>query len=147
MGALVSQRRPLPVLARKSRSTSKTPRTAFTGSTAVTRNLRARHSRPSAGTLTVMVVVGPCSSDRGTGQTLATSKTEHKMTPATSTTTRCKNSAVTTSSFVSLGGDGSTQALAGASCFANPLISSYAPSDAKKWVDPDATADNTANAK
>jgi len=51
------------------------------------------------------------------------------------------------SSFVSLGGDGSTQELAASSCFANPYISSYTPSDGKKWVDPDATADNTANAK
>merc|ERR1712166_1686063 len=51
------------------------------------------------------------------------------------------------SSFVSLGGDGTTQALAAASCFGNPLIKAFAPADNKKWVDPDATADNTANAK
>merc|ERR1712166_180756 len=49
-------------------------------------------------------------------------------------------------SFVSLGGDGSTQALAGSSCFDVPLPM-YKPKDMKKWVDPDANAENTANAK
>jgi len=49
-------------------------------------------------------------------------------------------------SFVSLGGDGSTKAKAAADCFAQPLVGAYNPSDQKKYIDPDANADNTNNA-
>ena len=49
-------------------------------------------------------------------------------------------------SFVSLGGDGSTKANAASDCFAQQLVSDYSPSDSKKYIDPDANADNTNNA-
>jgi len=46
--------------------------------------------------------------------------------------------------FVSLGGDGSSKAAAAASCEAHALITGNNAD--KQWIDPDANADNTANA-
>lgn len=47
--------------------------------------------------------------------------------------------------FISLGGNGKTKASAAAGCNGNNLV--QANNDAEKWIDPDADAENTENAK
>lgn len=47
----------------------------------------------------------------------------------------------------SLGGSGETQAEAASDCFSNPLVSAYNPKDGSKFIDPDADANDTSNAK